>query len=44
MRACCDGTPRGRAEVMRWLAFLNSDVHPAFKPIFGRAAFTPTPR
>jgi glutathione S-transferase len=29
-----DGTPRGRAEVMRWLSFLNSDVHPAFKPIF----------
>lgn len=29
-----DGTPRGRAEVLRWLAFLNSDVHPAFKPIF----------
>ena len=29
-----DGTPRSRAEVMRWLAFLNSDVHKAFKPIF----------
>lgn len=29
-----DGSPRGRAEVMRWLAFMNSDVHKAFKPIF----------
>lgn len=29
-----DGTARGRADVVRWLAFLNSDVHPAFKPIF----------
>lgn len=30
-----DGTPRGRAEVNRWLGFVNSDVHPAFKPLFG---------
>lgn len=30
-----DGTPRGRAEVNRWLAILNSDVHPAYKPLFG---------
>src|SRR5690606_5364088 len=29
-----DGSPRARANVMRWLGFLNSDVHPAFKPIF----------
>ncbi|OOG56630.1 glutathione S-transferase N-terminal domain-containing protein [Rhodanobacter sp. C03] len=29
-----DGTPRSRAEVNRWLGFLNSDVHPAFKPLF----------
>ncbi|MBB6093945.1 glutathione S-transferase [Povalibacter uvarum] len=29
-----DGSPRGRAEVMRWLGLLNSDLHPAFKPIF----------
>lgn len=36
-----DGTPRGRAEVMRWLAFLNSDVHPAFKPIFKPGRFHP---
>ncbi len=33
-----DGTPRGRAEVNRWLAFVNADVHPAFKPLFGANA------
>ena len=30
-----DGTPRGRAEVDRWLAFANADVHPSFWPFFG---------
>ncbi len=34
-----DGTPKGRAEVNRWLAFINSDVHPAFKPLFGATAY-----
>ena len=34
-----DGTPRGRAEVNRWLGFLNSDVHKAFVPIFAPARF-----
>ncbi len=34
-----DGTPRGRAEVNRWLAFLNADVHPAFHPFFGSTAY-----
>lgn len=33
-----DGTPKGRAEVNRWLAFLNADVHPTFHPLFGMAA------
>jgi glutathione S-transferase len=28
------GSIRSRAEVMRWLGFLNSDVHKAFRPIF----------
>ena len=37
-----DGTPRGRAEVMRWLGFLNSDVHKAFKPLFAPARFLET--
>lgn len=34
-----DGGARGRAEVMRWLSFLNSDVHMAFKPIFSPSSF-----
>jgi glutathione S-transferase len=38
-----DGTPKARAEVNRWLAFINSDVHPAFKPMFGDAAFLEDP-
>lgn len=29
-----DGSPRTRAEAMRWLAYLNSDVNAAFRPIF----------
>jgi glutathione S-transferase len=31
--------PRGHAEVLRWLAYLNSDVHQAFKPLFNPARF-----
>lgn len=34
-----DGTPRGRAEVMHWLGFLNSDVHTAFQPLFKPTRF-----
>ncbi|HET6913782.1 MAG TPA: glutathione S-transferase N-terminal domain-containing protein [Rhodanobacteraceae bacterium] len=34
-----DGTPKGRAEVNRWLGFLNADVHPAFKPLFGSTKY-----
>lgn len=34
-----DGTHRGRAEVNRWLAFLNADVHPGFHPLFGSTAY-----
>lgn len=30
-----DGSARQRAEANRWLAFVNSDLHPSFKPIFG---------
>jgi glutathione S-transferase len=36
-----DGTPIARAEVMRWLAFLNSDVHDAFKPMFTPIRYVP---
>ena len=34
-----DGSPRSRAEINRWLAFLNADVHPAFHPIFGSTRY-----
>lgn len=34
-----DGSPRQRAEATRWLSFVNSDLHPAFKPLFSPAAF-----
>lgn len=34
-----DGTPKGRAEVNRWLCFLNADVHPTFHPLFGSTGF-----
>lgn len=27
-------TPRGRAEVNRWLGLINSDIHQSFKPMF----------
>jgi glutathione S-transferase len=38
-----DGSPRARADVMRWLGFLNSDVHKAFKPIFTPGRFLSDP-
>ena len=41
-RLAGNGSPRGRAEVMRWLGFLNSDVHKAFKPLFTPARFLET--
>ncbi len=34
-----DGTAKSRAEVNKWVAFSNSDVHPAFHPIFGSTAY-----
>lgn len=34
-----DGSPRERAEVNRWLCYLNADVHGAFKPLFGPQRF-----
>ena len=34
-----DGSARQRAEAMRWLAYVNSDLHPAFKPLFAPGAF-----
>lgn len=38
-----DGTPRQRAEANRWLSFCNSDVHPAFLPIFSPTRFIADP-
>jgi len=34
-----DGSAWQRAQANRWLAFVNSDLHPAFKPIFGPARY-----
>ena len=34
-----DGTPRGRAEVNRWLGFINADIHQSFKPLFSPERF-----
>jgi glutathione S-transferase len=34
-----DGSAKSRAEINRWLAFLNADVHPAFHPIFGSTKY-----
>ena len=34
-----DGSLRERAEVNRWLAFVNADVHPTFHPLFGTEAY-----
>lgn len=36
-----DGGARQRAEVARWLAFVGSDLHPAFQPLFHPARFIP---
>lgn len=40
---CGDGSPQSRAEVNRWLAFVNADLHPAFKPLFGATAYLEDP-
>ncbi|WP_338878791.1 glutathione binding-like protein [Achromobacter veterisilvae] len=34
-----DGTARSRADVRRWLGFINSDVHKTFSMIFGAQRF-----
>ncbi|MGE8675038.1 MAG: glutathione S-transferase family protein [Achromobacter kerstersii] len=34
-----DGTARSRAEVRRWLGFINSDIHKTFSMIFGADRF-----
>jgi len=34
-----DGSLWSHAEVNRWLAIINADVHPAYKPLFGATAY-----
>lgn len=34
-----DGSPRQRAQATRWLAFVNSDLHPSFNPLFAPSRF-----
>ncbi|GAB1408255.1 glutathione binding-like protein [Thermomonas brevis] len=34
-----DGSPRQRAEAARWLAFVNSDLHPSYTPLFAPGLF-----
>lgn len=34
-----DDSAKGRAEVNRWVGFVNADVHPAFKPLFGATGY-----
>ena len=38
-----DGSARQRAQATRWLAFVNSDVHPAFTPLFAPGKFIEDP-
>lgn len=34
-----DGSAKSRADVNRWLAFVNSDIHAAFHPLFGSTGY-----
>jgi glutathione S-transferase len=34
-----DGTPEGLAEAMRWVAFINSDLHRTFSVLFGATRY-----
>ncbi|HET9033469.1 MAG TPA: glutathione binding-like protein [Dokdonella sp.] len=38
-----DGSAKSRAEINRWLAFANADVHPSFAPLFGATAYLEDP-
>jgi glutathione S-transferase len=38
-----DGTTRSRAEVNKWLAMANADIHPAFHPLFGATFYLEDP-
>lgn len=34
-----DGSSQQRAEAYRWIGYVNSDLHPSFKPLFATAMF-----
>ena len=34
-----DGSVRSRATVEHWLGLVNSEIHPAYKPLFGATAY-----
>lgn len=38
-KLCGEGNVQLRADIHKWVAFINSDVHPTFKPLFGATAF-----
>lgn len=38
-KLCGEGDLKLRADIQKWVAFINSDVHPTFKPLFGATAF-----
>ena len=38
-----DGSAESRAEVNRWLSFVNADLHPSYWPLFGGTAYLEDP-
>jgi glutathione S-transferase len=42
-KLCGEDNLQQRARVHQWLSFINSDVHPAFKPLFGTTAYLQDP-
>lgn len=38
-----DGSSESRAEVNRWLSFVNADLHPSYWPLFGGTAYLEDP-
>ncbi|HHW4673017.1 glutathione binding-like protein [Xylella fastidiosa] len=39
-----DGSAKARAEINRWIAFANADVHPTFVALFGGTAYLQDPQ
>lgn len=42
-KLCGEGDLQQRARIHQWLALINSDLHPAFKPLFGATAYLEAP-